>query len=538
MDGSTMDTTTLLTMLGIVAAVWAVVPATVRLGFRLSFSWWDLWLILLVVVVIHILVFENVFRTLDIYPSLGPWNWGFDKNGVLYLLFLGLALFIYARTQRTKLSHRNLRLFERLAIALLHARKFEELGQLLDQHLETVFAIANENGLRGRLQSWLAPSVKLGPKFQISPDGKFVPQPEEPWVPWTAWLNELRQILAESIGPSVERTQSAKRIIRSLLSSRELTAYLAVAHPYFCLRVMEQATAITDDFQDEFFEALLANSASIFYAELKNNHNLTGGHRLHVPEENRLISFYLRDVSVAAKLGVYRSLGEVTLSRLDSDDALASHLNGAMRTYQDVGKYRCPIFCSIHFFRIMALEGLYQRIPDHLWLHYITHFTDHILVRARPLLPEDEHQEFATPFCYLLYELVDACTDWIEEAIHVTSVEDVLDKEQVEGRHIYIAFQATKALGGVMQTILLSDKITDSLKDELLSVVLRSLGRIEKLPQLKPLVCAVVSSLVRPHGFKARGGYLIALDESYNRQDRFLLAEVQKLGAVIANELA
>lgn len=87
---------------------------------------------------------------------------------------------------------------------------------------------------------------------------------------------------------------------------------------------------------------------------------------------------------------------------------------------------RCPVYVGIHFFDIMVQQGLHQRSDDHLWLHYFTHFTDHLLRRARPPVPEDETHEFATPLGYLLYALVDATSHWISEAARLTDQGDTI----------------------------------------------------------------------------------------------------------------
>ncbi len=526
MNVSAIDTSTMLTMLGIVAAVWALVPGTAKLSFRLSLSWWDWAVIWGIVTVVHILMFEEVLRALHLYPNLGPWKWGFDKSGVLYLLFVGLAVYIYLRAQNTHLNRRNLPLFERLVTSLVHARKFEELATLLDHHIEAAFAIANATGVHAVLVAWLRPK---GPGLRDLRlvDGQLIAVQAAPpsWI--VASLDNLRERLADAISPSFQPQQRARSVIRTVLSSRDMVAYLAVARPYLCVRVMLRAEAMLEDFQDEFFEALLASESSIFYSELKNNHNLAGGHRLALPSENRLLSFYLKDVKVAARLGVFRSLGEAMLSRIDSDDVLGSKLNGPMLTYQEVGEYRCPIYCGIHFFRIMVFEGLYQRIADHFWLHYVTHFVGRMLARARPVRPEDENYEFATPMCYLLYEVVDVTTDWIEEAASVTAAGDIVTPDAIAGQHIHISFEATEALGGVMQTILSSDRITRRLKEELLQVVLHTYERIAREPQLDPLARVLVEKLIRPYGFAPRDGHIEMLADCYRKQDHILKGRVR-----------
>lgn len=536
MNAPGIDTTALLTILGVVAAVWAIVPPTARLSFRLSLAWWD-WLIVLgVIVIVHVLVFEEVLRALHIYPTLGLWRWGFDKNGALYLLFLGLTIYIYVRSLRTHLHRSNLSLFDRLITSLLHARKFEELGALLAQHLEAAFQIAEGSGTRSRLETWLRPSAPPTATFSIV-DGQLVANPGGPTPRVVDLWNKLRTWLADAITPAGDSSFEARTLLRSVLSSRQLVGHIALAHPYLCLAVMERAGALVDDFQDNFFEAMLAGESSVFYTELKNSQNLDGGHRLRIPPENRLVAFYLKNVDVAARLAVYRSLGEAMLSRIDSDDVLAKSLNGPMRTYREVEAYRCPVYCGIHFFRIMVLEGLYQRTADHLWLHYVPHFVDHILSRARPPSPEDENEEFATRFSYLLYQLVDVTTDWIEEAARVTKANDQLEADQTQGEHAYISFQASDALGPVMQSILRSEKLTERVKNELLEVMLMSLKRVEETPQLAPLARASAKSVVRPFGFEARDGYIEDLHSRYGRQDHALRSATPTLKEAIETEM-
>jgi hypothetical protein len=173
-----------------------------------------------------------------------------------------------------------------------------------------------------------------------------------------------------------------------------------------------------------------------------------------------------------------------------------------------------------------------------LWLHYVPHFVDHILTRARPLAPDDENFEFATRFSYLLYQLVKVTTDWIEQAERVTEAGDVLTHESVDGRHAYIAFEACCALGPVMQDILRSEKVSERLKDEIFEAVLRSLGRLESIPRLAPLADAMVLSLVRPYGFKASSGYPGDLAARYAEVDFQLRRQDSRLMRAIQSELA
>jgi hypothetical protein len=300
---------------------------------------------------------------------------------------------------------------------------------------------------------------------------------------------------------------------------------------------MDRSTMLVDDFQDVYFEALLEDESSVFYSELKNNQNLAQGYRLYLPPENQLLFFYFGDVSVAAKLGVYRSVGEAMLSRISHDGELVELLNGPMITYQQVGQYRCPIAAGVFFFRIMVLQGLHQKLFDHLWLHYVYQFVERILEHSRECIEEDENEEFPTPFSFLLFEIVSANTAWIKQAISETTDTDVITPDDSGGTHIHIAFEAARALAGVIQAILLSDRVTLRLKEQLLGMVLSTSREISQVARLATLVQTMEKSLLRPFDFDARPDYLQALADTYRRQDHILRDATERLGLAIADRL-
>lgn len=310
--------------------------------------------------------------------------------------------------------------------------------------------------------------------------------------------------------------------MRRLLSSRRLVARLAITRPYLCVEVMERATLVEDSFQHEFFNTLLINDASVFYSELKNNENLgKGKYRLALPEENRLLRFYCVNVDVAGRLGVYRSVGEAVLTRIDSDEALERRLNGRLLTFREVGKHHDPVYAGIQFFRIMVLEGLHQRAPDHLWLHYMPHFASRLVDRAREVRPEDENWEFPTPLSYLLYEIVDTTAVWMREAEVLTRPGDVIFPAQREDDHVYISFEAAEAIGRVIQVILLSSRVSCRLKNDLLTVALTTLRDLEQHDRLVPLAHVMQANLIEPYGFIEQK-YLSILKQCFEQQDPVL----------------
>lgn len=518
MNSAGIDTSALLTMLGLIAAVWAVVPSTARLSFRLSLNWLDWLLMGITLLIIHGFFFEAVLTTLGI-PTFGPWLWGFDKSTTQYLLFLLLSAFVYCRSRRTTLTRWNLGLFDTLTTSLLHAEKHEELADLLQRHLESALDLAESNSVRGRWANFIRPPR---PDFQVvfQDDGSITLGAGAP----TSWLFRrcfsCREWLADVVGPSQRVQRRAVIVVKRLLSSHRLTGYLAIARPYLCMKVMERATSIEESFQDEFFNALLANDASVFYSELNNSENFgAGGHRLALPDENRLLRFYCADVRVAARLRVYRSVGEAVLARIDADEALEKKLNGRLLTFADVGKHHDPVYAGIWFFRIMVLEGLHQRVADHLWLHYMSHFASRLVDRAREVRLEDENYEFPTPLAYLLYEIVSATAVWVWDAEALTKPGDVLRSDQYEGGHIYISFEAAEAIGCVIHAILMSPRVPHRLKSELLGVALKTLKNMECRSHLEVLATVMRAHLIEPYGFREQNNYLVILKQCFDEQD-------------------
>lgn len=525
MNSTGIDTSALLTMLGLIAAVWAVVPSTARLSFRLSLNWFDWLVIWAALLIIHGFFFEPVLTTLG-FPTFGPWLWGFDKSTTQYLLFLLLAAFVYWRSRRTRLTRWNLGLFDNLTTSLLHVGKHEELADLLQRHLGSALDLAVSKSVRSRLANAIRPPR---PGFQVvfQDDGSITLGAGVP----TSWLFRrwfsFREWLADLAGPSQRVQRRATSVVKRLLSSRRLVGHLAITRPYLCMEVMERATRVEESFQDEFFAALLANEASVFYSEIKNNDNFgEGGHRLALPDENRLLRFYCVDVDVAARLGVYRSIGEAVLARIDADEVLEKTLNGRLLTFQDVGKYHDPVYAGIQFFRIMVLEGLHQRVADHLWLHYMPYFASRLVDRAREVQPEDENYEFPTPLAYLLYEVVDATAVWVRDAEALTKPSDVMLPEQLEGNHIHISFEAAEAIGRVIQAILMSPRVPRRLKEELLGVALTTLRDLEQRAHLAPLARVMRAHLIEPYCFQEQNNYLDILKQCFDEQDHVLRAHL------------
>lgn len=531
MNPTEIDTSPLLTMLGLIAAVWAVVPNTARLSFRLSLNWFDWLVIWLTTVTIHLVVLQPIFPNMELFSSALSGKGG--QSAIQYLLFLFLTIFVYCRLRKMRLTRWNLGLFDDLTSSLLRTGKLDELVELLHRHLESAMKLAGPDNLRTRYANIIRPPAPNMKMIEYDDDRPVSFEYASMGWPAHIWFS-FRECLAKLISPSLRMQSYAEVVVTRLLSSRSLVSHLAIVRPYFCLQIMEHAMQYTGDFQNEFFHALLANDDSALYSELKNNGNYSGS---VLPDENRILRFYCADVDVAARLEVYQSVGEAVLARIDADASLEKKLNGRLLTFQDVGKYRDPVYAGICFFRIMVLEGLHQSASSHLWLHYMSHFTRKLIDRAREVRPEDKGYEFPTPLSYLLYEIVDTTVEWINDAEALTKDGAKLDFDEYEGNHAYISFEATKAMGPIIYYILMSSRVPQALKEELLCVALNALRNLEGNGQLAPLANEMRANLIKPNGLSNRYDYLYTFKQCFDAQDHVLRSRFKQFNEKINSEL-
>jgi hypothetical protein len=528
------DTAGLLTILALVAAVWALVPSTARLNFRLRLGRLDWTIIFGGILIVHYLVFEGVLRAAGLYYSFGPWKYNLEKSSVTYLIVLGLALYVFIRSRSTKLIRRKMPIFSKLFNTLLMSKQYAELALLLEDHQQTILTFPEVLPIRDRMAGRIrAPTQQSAISFA---DGKIkVMLPPPPTT-----FAKVRNFIASRFETDSAPQSQAREVRRKLLASAHFTRYLASSYPYLGLTILTHSSTHDSEFQDNYFEALINDESSIFYSELKNNQNLAGGYRLALPHENRLLCFFFKEISVAANLGVYRSVGEPVCRLIDTDKNLRDAYNGPLGYYDDVGKHKCPIFCGIHFFQIMVLEGLHQCKQDHLWLFYFTHFTDRILKQLREIKADDSHHEFPSPFHYLLYRIVAVAVEWIEEAENLTDKSAlVLKGTGLNDDNGYIPFSAASAIGQILCSILSSEKIDDRFKTYILEVVLGRLVRFSRIPEMAQLSRVLEKAIIyRGSIWTTDRAYRGTLQRVYLRIDPALRSETKVFSEELERALA
>ncbi|USW03735.1 hypothetical protein KUA23_14015 [Pseudomonas pergaminensis] len=511
-----IDTTGLLTILGVIAAVWALISPTNRLRLRFCTTWVD-WVVGgTVLFLVHYLVFAPALVQLGLYYSLGPWKWGLDSSSAVYLLLLSVALYFFWRTRFPILARGRVHVFRELIENLHLTKRYDELVLLVEPQLPTLISLTQQ-------QSWLVRWIEN--RGNSKNELAALLRGEAPKSP-SAWRKQWRRVLQTLKSRCAERDQAslqAREILLNLLTSPDLIVHLAQAHPHFCLKLLETDEAIRSDFVAHYIEALLDAPGSRLYVELKNNQNLNGGSRLYLPESNRLLRFFFADAAMAVKNGLEAAIGDSVCRRLDEDRNLAGKLNQPLGSYQQSGRFRCPINSGITLFEIMVHEGIHQGLQDHMWLHYFDDFAENILKQMSGSRDENAYQEWPTPFHYILYRLVSIATDWAEQCARMDDSE-IPQATRSAGnfdRH-YISKEATKVLGAMLQDIIPSEKLSASFKAYLLEIAIRNHVQLQGDPKMADVAASFLTAVIQGANLPTKAAYRQELRNVFGSLDHVL----------------
>lgn len=514
-DPVKIDTTSLLTILSVIAAVWALISPTSKLRLRFCMTRWDWSIGICVFLLCNYLVFASALMKLGLYYSLGPWKWGLDSSSAVYLLLLAAAIYFFLRTKRPTLARGKIHIFRELIENLQHTKRYDEWVLLVEPQLPRLISLTKQQSLLIRwVDRFDSPQIDMAALLRGEQrDNKDLST-------WMKLRSSFLQYLKSWHLSRDDSSTQARDILLNLVSSPELVTYLAVTHPYFCLKLLESDEAIRSDFMEQYIDALLDKPGSRLYVELKNNQNLSVGSRLHLPENNRLLRFFFADANAALKNGLDKAIGEAVCRRLDEDSKLAEKLSGSLGSYYEAGRFRCPINSGITLFEIMVHEGIHQGLKDHMWLHYFGHFAEKILEKMPRQPGKEDYQEWPTPFHYLLYRLVSVATDWAEQCAHIDDSEipeSTLIAENFD-RH-YISKEATKVLGSILEDIIPSEKLSVSFKAYLLTVAIRTHIKLQSNHNLADVASSFIAAVIFGGSSPTTPSYRMELWEIFQRID-------------------
>ncbi|MBE3769531.1 hypothetical protein HJ207_17560 [Vibrio parahaemolyticus] len=133
-----MDSSTILTMLGLTAAVLAIIPKESKLDLSLRISKFDWTVIIVSLIFIHYIMYYPVLNELGLKYNFGKWKFGFNENNTTYLIFLFISLYLMIRFRFFKINKGNIEKFSELLEQLILKKKYEEASILVEKYFKDI----------------------------------------------------------------------------------------------------------------------------------------------------------------------------------------------------------------------------------------------------------------------------------------------------------------------------------------------------------------------------------------------------------------
>jgi hypothetical protein len=483
-----MRAETLLTLLGLIIAAYALLPSERRLDLSIRIRTLDWIIIISAVLLLHYILLYPVLDSLGLTVPLGPWRWGFTPETTSYLVVVAATLVVFVRASRAPLTRRKSETFRRLAEQLLHKGRYSEVLYLLERHAVSLARVSQNKYLLPRLKDLLDPPPWLVHLNALKG------QERRSWHP-PDWLRPVAPFI-----PDYRGTQAAAAdALHRLLLNETLVSELASEAPYLGPQLLDLDIAQRMDFQHLWLSALLDDRRSVLYFEIEHNQNLSAGHRYFYPISNRILHFYFADVQKAETLELYRPIGEYLLTDLDGK-APKHHLNRynqSLGPFHDTERWRDSTHAVLRLFDFMISESLYQGIQWHMWLHYLPSFVDRFIRNLAPATNVRDTDEWPTPYHYFLYECVSMLRDWIRALRDIPkgSPHVALEKADLFPENANIGKSSVLVLGTVCRKIFETPKVSIQFQTYCLEIALRTLKDLQDVSHLAGYSRLLLTSL-------------------------------------------
>ena len=453
-----MSPSTLITLISLVLAVYALLPRDRKLELQLKWTMLDRSVILLVLALLHYLVFFSVFQALGLAPDLGPYRWGFNSELTAYTALMFLGIWLGVRSAFGGLSAGRIGVFRKLAVEWLNQGRYSDLNTLLSRHWPQLMSIYHDNSLVGRWRRAWSPTP-LPVFFGDEPIGK----PSFP-VRFKSWAGSF-------LPNHSEERREASEAVQWLLTSKPFVRAMAQATPALGLTLLQTKFVERKTFQRIWLCALLDDTDSVLYREIE--HNQIGradgngrGVRYEFSPARPVLWFYFERVKRSEELALFKTVGDYTNRFFDDRfQQRSDRFNEPLERYPELELDTCPVNASLRLFDFMISESQFQGIHWHMWLMYFTTFSRKIERNLAPTESVDLDAQTPTPYHYQLREILSLLCQWIENTRDL-AVDAFVHEERS------ISFQASLALARVLIDLLMSDHLDGTFKVSLLDSVL------------------------------------------------------------------
>jgi hypothetical protein len=501
-----MGSTGLLTVLAILVAGYSLLSDEKRLDLKLRVSWIDYVFVGGMVLAILVVIYSPVILSGG-HISPVDWRLGFDEETAVFTFFLAIIIFFGWKISHSRLPSSNYSKWSVAADNYIKARKFEQLGYLLERYHEQLFAVIDHQVWYVRLHNYLRPSP--------IPTITLVDEKTAFYKPILDWF---RRALVMPFPGRNGGQEIIDLSVSRILKSKPFVAYLAETYPLVGAKATRLRFRDSDEYVTSYFEALVSQPGSSLYRELRDNQNCSYTGEYFLEESNPLLNFFFKDISVVKEVEPWQPIGNYIveyIKRQHGQDNFYNQPDG--RFSYDEERWACPIFVGCLFFQVMVSISIFRRAHDHMWLMYTENFIEEILNNLDRSSKVDMSREFPAKFDYLLYEIFSACSSWAGAAQH-------LDYEGVSDDDIQCSgeYWAAKTFGCILRKMISADSLSDSQKVYFLQIAVRRMRDLDVADRRQSSVL-IFNHCIRQYEHEAPdSGVLSALGGLYRRVDHVL----------------
>jgi len=232
-------------------------------------------------------------------------------------------------------------------------------------------------------------------------------------------------------------------------------------NPYLLASVIQELSTEKlkeDDFVNRFLKILTVKKNGNFFREIRDNQNLSEFNAYALEESRPILYSLFNDIKVASINQAWRGIAEQALIEM-SEEAKKEYspLRESDREKENDTIWGFRITIAIWYFDIMVREAIKQNVNDHMWMYYYRYFLEAILNNIDELPYPDSEQNKSTRNFDLIEDIFSKMLDW----------KDVV----IKSKHYDLTECIFDCMGQCLYELTISDKLNENDKQYLMNWV-------------------------------------------------------------------
>ena len=461
-----MSFDSILTFIGIIIAVLALIPRAKLLFIKVKVSWYDISIIILCFLVILYLLFYKSFLVIGLSPGWNLYRWQITPSNSIFIILLILTCYLFFRINFFSFSIRKINKVERLIDNLMQEEKYNDLIEFLDINFERLEKISERKTTYLKLRD-------RAKKRDYSLEHILL---EDKRTPKLDRIIKFLLIPLRILPHYNNYSSDASVIVSKVILNENFLDHIVKSHSYIFLKFFNVDKFYRDDFVDLIFRKLLSDNRSVLYIELENTQNLHHYSNYWIIDSNKLIYYLFNEPKTSEKLGIWQPVGEYIIEKMDylKRHPELDNYNTNIQNFYESSRWKSDIFVAIHFFDVMVSQALYKNIQWHMWLYYYRYFIEGIAKNHTDTdMFYDQYAEWPTKYEYLIYQIFNNMRNWLKslDEIDLQQENIKLDNTKLTMDNGNIPVSTINAIGQCLKILFDSSTIASHFKNYIFSII-------------------------------------------------------------------